>query len=127
MPVSNSTKPSPERTAHALQCGTPGHGSGSRRRKTPGWTRSPRPSSRLRSARAGACAELRLPASATPRRLDYGACSVPEASEERGMPEQDDETASKAATKVQEAAANVRQARSGRKRITKSSAESVAL
>ena len=42
------------------------------------------------------------------------------------MPEQDDETASKAATKVQEAAANVRQARSGRKRITKSSAESVA-
>ena len=43
------------------------------------------------------------------------------------MPEQDDETASKAASKVQEAAANVRQARSGRKRITKSSAESVAL
>jgi hydroxyacylglutathione hydrolase len=38
------------------------------------------------------------------------------------MPEQDDQTASK----VQEAAANVRQARSGRKRITKSSAESVA-
>jgi glyoxylase-like metal-dependent hydrolase (beta-lactamase superfamily II)/ketosteroid isomerase-like protein len=43
------------------------------------------------------------------------------------MPEQDDETASKAATKVQEAAANVRQARSGRKRITNSNAESVAL
>jgi glyoxylase-like metal-dependent hydrolase (beta-lactamase superfamily II)/predicted ester cyclase len=42
------------------------------------------------------------------------------------MPEQDDETASKAASKVQEAAANVRQARTGRKRITKSSAESVA-
>jgi hydroxyacylglutathione hydrolase len=38
------------------------------------------------------------------------------------MPEQDGETASK----VQEAAANVRQARSGRKRITKSSPESVA-
>jgi hydroxyacylglutathione hydrolase len=43
------------------------------------------------------------------------------------MAEQDDETASKAASKVQEAAANVHQARSGRKRITKSSAESVAL
>ncbi len=42
------------------------------------------------------------------------------------MSEQDDETASKAASKVQEAAANVRQARTGRKRITKSSAESVA-
>ena len=32
MPVSNSTKPSPAATAHALQCGTPGHGSGRRRR-----------------------------------------------------------------------------------------------
>jgi hydroxyacylglutathione hydrolase len=42
------------------------------------------------------------------------------------MPEQDDQPASKAASKVQEAAANVREARSGRKRITKSSAESVA-
>jgi len=42
------------------------------------------------------------------------------------MAEQDDDGASKAASKVQEAAANVRQARSGRKRITKSSAESVA-
>jgi hydroxyacylglutathione hydrolase len=38
----------------------------------------------------------------------------------------DSETTSKAATKVQEAAANVRQARSSRRRITKSSPESVA-
>jgi hydroxyacylglutathione hydrolase len=38
----------------------------------------------------------------------------------------DSETTSKAATKVQEAAANVRQARSPRRRITKSSPESVA-
>ncbi|HEV2975402.1 MAG TPA: MBL fold metallo-hydrolase [Solirubrobacteraceae bacterium] len=43
------------------------------------------------------------------------------------MAEQDGEDASKAATKVEEAAANVRQARSPRRRITKSSAESVAL
>jgi hydroxyacylglutathione hydrolase len=42
------------------------------------------------------------------------------------MAEQESEDTSKAATKVQEAAANVRQARSGRKRITKSTAESVA-
>jgi glyoxylase-like metal-dependent hydrolase (beta-lactamase superfamily II)/ketosteroid isomerase-like protein len=42
------------------------------------------------------------------------------------MPEQDDDTAGETASKVQEAAANVRQARSGRKRITKSNAESVA-
>jgi hydroxyacylglutathione hydrolase len=42
------------------------------------------------------------------------------------MAEQESDDASKAATKVQEAAANVRQARSGRKRITKSTAESVA-
>src|SRR4051812_19232752 len=39
--------PSPAATAHALQCGTPGHGSGRRSRHTPGTTRSPRPSSRL--------------------------------------------------------------------------------
>ena len=38
----------------------------------------------------------------------------------------DSETTSKAATKVEEAAANVRQARSSRRRITKSSPESVA-
>jgi hydroxyacylglutathione hydrolase len=38
----------------------------------------------------------------------------------------EEQSASKAATKVQEAADNVRQARSSRKRITKSSAESVA-
>ena len=48
MPVSTSTIPSPAASAHALQCGTPGHGSGSRRRQTPGRTRSPRPTSRLR-------------------------------------------------------------------------------
>src|SRR5258705_810491 len=48
MPVSNRTMPSPAATAQALQCGTPGHGSGSRSRHTPGTTRSPRPSSRLR-------------------------------------------------------------------------------
>ena len=47
------------------------------------------------------------------------------------MAEQQDEptgkaTTSKAATKVQEAADNVRQARTGRRRITKSSPESVA-
>ena len=48
MPVSTSTIPSPAASAQALQCGTPGHGSGRRRRQTPGSTRSPRPSSRLR-------------------------------------------------------------------------------
>lgn len=42
------------------------------------------------------------------------------------MADQESDSASKAATKVQEAAANVRQARSPRKRITKSSPESVA-
>src|SRR3712207_854507 len=48
MPVSTRTMPSPAASAHALPCGTPGHGRGSRRRHTPGSTRSPRPSSRLR-------------------------------------------------------------------------------
>jgi hypothetical protein len=48
MPVSNSTMPLPEATAQALQCGTPGHGSGKRRRQMPGITFSPRPTSRLR-------------------------------------------------------------------------------
>ena len=47
-PVSTSTIPSPVAIAHALQCGTPGHGSGRRRRQTPGSTRSPRPTSRGR-------------------------------------------------------------------------------
>src|SRR5664280_1487190 len=42
------------------------------------------------------------------------------------MADQQSDSESKAATKVQEAAANVRQARSPRRRITKSSAESVA-
>ena len=36
--------PSPAAIAQALQCGTPGHGSGSRSRQRPGSTRSPRPS-----------------------------------------------------------------------------------
>ena len=39
----------PAASAQALQCGTPGHGSGRRRRQTPGSTRSPRPSSRWAS------------------------------------------------------------------------------
>ena len=46
MPVSTSTIPDPAAIAHALQCGTPGHGSGRRSRHSPGRTRSPRPSSR---------------------------------------------------------------------------------
>src|SRR3954454_11741679 len=46
-PVSTSTIPSPAATAHALPCGTPGHGSGRRSRQTPGSTRSPRPTSRF--------------------------------------------------------------------------------
>src|SRR4051812_9518568 len=41
--------PSPAATAQALPWGTPGQGSGRRRRQTPGSTRSPRPTSRLRS------------------------------------------------------------------------------
>src|SRR5437588_13121807 len=45
-PVSMSTTPEPDAIAHALQWGTPGHGSGSRNRHSPGSTRSPRPSSR---------------------------------------------------------------------------------
>src|SRR5580700_6998217 len=48
MPVSTSTTPSPAAIAHALQCGTPGSGSGRRKRQSPGMTRSPRPSSCLR-------------------------------------------------------------------------------
>src|SRR4051812_11753972 len=54
MPVSTRTMPSRAASAHALQCGTPGHGSGRRRRQIPGSTRSPRPSSRcLGGSRAG--------------------------------------------------------------------------
>ena len=49
IPVSTSTMPSVERTANAFTCGTPGHGSGSRRRQTPVSTLSARPSSRLPS------------------------------------------------------------------------------
>jgi hypothetical protein len=45
MPQSTSTIPSPAASAQALQCGTPGHGSGSRSRHTPGTTFSPRPTS----------------------------------------------------------------------------------
>src|SRR3954451_25305363 len=48
MPQSNRTMPWPEATAQALQCGTPGNGSGRRRRHAPGRTRSPRPTSRVR-------------------------------------------------------------------------------
>ena len=48
MPVSTSTIPEPLASAQALQCGTPGHGSGSRSRQIPGTTFSPRPTSRLR-------------------------------------------------------------------------------
>ena len=48
IPVSKRTIPSPARTANAFTCGTPGQGSGRRSRQTPGRTRSPRPSSRLR-------------------------------------------------------------------------------
>ena len=45
IPESTSTMPSPAASAQALQCGTPGQGSGSRSRQTPGTTRSPRPAS----------------------------------------------------------------------------------
>src|SRR6202012_420267 len=69
------------------------------------------------------CAELDFPASATRRRLDYGPWSGTRGG---AMAEQESESASKAATKGEQAAANVRQARSGRQRITKSSPESVA-
>src|SRR5579884_2021558 len=48
IPVSTSTIPSPAAIAQALQCGTPGQGSGRRRRHRPGSTRSPRPTSRGR-------------------------------------------------------------------------------
>src|SRR4051812_41937762 len=48
VPVSTSTIPEPAAIAHALQCGTPGHGSGRRSRHSPGSTRSPRPTSRGR-------------------------------------------------------------------------------
>src|SRR3954465_2340741 len=50
IPVSIRTIPLPDAIAQALPWGTPGHGSGRRRRHTPGSTRSPRPSSRLRRA-----------------------------------------------------------------------------
>src|SRR3954447_24365913 len=52
MPVSTSTMPLPDAIAQALPWGTPGHGSGTRRRQTPGSTRSPRPSSFLARALA---------------------------------------------------------------------------
>src|SRR5436190_1011921 len=68
IPQSNSTMPSPAATAHALQCGTPGHGSGSRSRQTPGTTRSPRPSSRLRSGAGMDAGTLSLELSAMPPR-----------------------------------------------------------
>src|SRR3954469_54479 len=65
MPQSKRTIPWPEATAQALQCGTPGNGSGRRSRQTPGSTRSPRPTSRLRAegaigrARYAACYYVR--------------------------------------------------------------------
>src|SRR3954469_24869736 len=59
MPVSTRTMPSPAASAQALQCGTPGHGSGSRSRQTPGSTRSPRPTSRLRLA-SGIARQIRV-------------------------------------------------------------------
>src|SRR3954469_13513921 len=59
MPVSTRTMPSPAASAHALQCGTPGQGSGSRSRQTPGSTRSPRPTSRF-LADSGTAADPRL-------------------------------------------------------------------
>src|SRR5512144_782818 len=51
--------PSPAATAHALPCGTPGHGSGRRSLQTPGSTRSPRPTSRF-LADSGMAADPRL-------------------------------------------------------------------
>src|SRR4051794_37416361 len=64
MPVSIRTMPSPAASAHALQCGTPGQGSGRRNRQTPGRTPPPRPTPRgrvgLRMARDG-----NVPATAT--------------------------------------------------------------
>ena len=62
MPVSNSTNPSPDATAQALPWGTPGQGSGRRRRNTPGRSRSPRASSRLRIASATSEETRLLPA-----------------------------------------------------------------
>jgi hypothetical protein len=51
-PQSKRTTPWPDATAQALQCGTPGNGNGRRSRQTPGSTRSPRPTSRLRTEEA---------------------------------------------------------------------------
>src|SRR5271155_482549 len=114
IPVSNSTTPSPAATAQALQWGTPGHGRGRRRRKTPGSTRSPRPSSCLTTALAGGAADRRSVASATRRRLDY----VSQAALQRRPVMPEAESPSKAATKVQEAAANVQQVATRKRRIT---------
>src|SRR4051794_33979233 len=66
MPVSTRTTPSPAASAHALPCGTPGQGSGRRRRQTPGSTRSPRPSSRRR---VGVAMRGRLPVRLEARRF----------------------------------------------------------
>src|SRR5205823_5600853 len=95
-------------SAQALQCGTPGHGSGSRRRHTPGSTRSPRPSSRF------------FLASDTRRRLDSTTSQRPRGED---VPEP---KASDASTKVKEAAASVQKAAAPRKRITGDKAEAVA-
>ncbi len=66
MPVSTSTTPEPAAIAHALPCGTPGQGSGRRRRQSPGRTRSPRPSSRARAIGAD---HIRRHRGRGPRRL----------------------------------------------------------
>ena len=72
VPVSTSTIPSPAAIAQALQCGTPGHGSGRRSRQTPGSTRSPRPTSRgrvgLRMGRDGNCPGMATSAQSTRRK-----------------------------------------------------------
>ena len=79
MPVSNSTKPSSHATAQALQCGTPGQGSGRRSRKTPGSTRSPRPSSRLLLSHLGHAAETRLRPTAAVKEGEDGRAGEPRA------------------------------------------------
>src|SRR3954470_3573606 len=54
--------PSPAASAQALQCGTPGHGSGSRSRHTPGRIRSPRPTSPRVGLRMDRHANANVPA-----------------------------------------------------------------
>src|SRR2546428_7102399 len=119
MPVSNSTTPSPALTAHALQWGTPGQGSGRRRRYTPASTRSPRPSSRLRCVLRAPEPRGRSLACATRRRLDYVSRAA-----SKGEPMSDEEAGGSAA-KVPEAAANVQQVTKRRRRISGNEVEAV--